>query len=175
MDSLVKKSLMVPIRKLTSWGSKVKERGVWAKHGTKRRKRGRGGGRGGRRTPPGSGSIKDPSFVRSYQADLDKERKLREAMNAQKNAERAAMRAHFRRKHQLSKNMKDASRLRAAGGKVSLPRELTKMVRPETKTKDNSFSLLSAFHGLSLNRGVVTGSRRPPTQTAANGEACKVM
>lgn len=29
-------------------------------------------------------------------------RKLREAMNAQKNAERAAMRAHFRRKYQLS-------------------------------------------------------------------------
>lgn len=30
-------------------------------------------------------------------------RKLREAMNAQKNAERAAMRAHFRRKYQLTK------------------------------------------------------------------------
>ncbi|KAM4600936.1 cytochrome P450 11C1 [Polymixia lowei] len=151
MESAVKKSLRFPIRKLTSCVSGVKEREVLTKH---RNKRGRGGG------ALRSAHTKDPSVIRSYQADLEKERQLRETMNAQKNAERAAMRAHFRRKYQLSKNSKDTSHLRSVGGKVSLPRELAKMVHPETKTKDDGYNLLSAFQGLSFNMGVVTGSKR---------------
>uniref|UniRef100_A0A667X6Y1 Uncharacterized protein n=1 Tax=Myripristis murdjan TaxID=586833 RepID=A0A667X6Y1_9TELE len=157
MDSLVKKSLRKPIRKLTSCVSGVKEREVWVKHGKLRSRGGgcRGCNRSGKSPPSRTAHTKDLSAIRSYQADLEKERQLREAMNAQKNAERAAMRAHFRRKYQL----------------------LAKMIHPENKTKDDGYNLLSAFQGLSFNVGVVRGSKqsRTRTPTRANGDPCKVM
>lgn len=81
MESVVrvKKSLRTPIRKLASCVSRVKERKLCAK---RRNKRGRGGGgRGGcdrlRRTPPPrTAHPKDPSVIRSYQADMEKERQV---------------------------------------------------------------------------------------------------
>ncbi|KAM3614908.1 uncharacterized protein V6R79_020724 [Siganus canaliculatus] len=183
MESVVrvKKSLRTPIRKLTSCVSQKK---LCAKRRDKRgRSGGGGGGRGGGRsrtgrTPPlRTAHPKDPSVMRTYQSDLEKERKLREAMNAQKNAERAAMRAHFRRKYQLSESFKDTSHLRSVGGKVSLPHELSKIIHPETKTKDSGFNLLSAFQGLSFNTAALTGGRRSktPTPTPARRDSCKVM
>ncbi|XP_071394655.1 complexin-3-like [Centroberyx affinis] len=180
MNSAVKKSLRRPIRKLTSCVSGVKEKEVLAR---RRNKRSRGGrGRGGcnrlAKSPPiRTPHAKDPSVVCSYQADLEKERQLREAMNAQKNAERAAMRAHFRRKYQLSKNPEDSNHLRSVGGKVSLPHELAKMIHPETKSKDDGYNLLRAFQGLSFNAGMITGSKhsKTPTLTPATGDPCKVM
>ncbi|XP_044063934.1 complexin-3-like [Siniperca chuatsi] len=182
MESVVrvKKSLRTPIRKLTSCVSGVKERKLCAKR-RNRRARG-GGGRGGcnrlGRTPPRrTAHSKDPSVIHSYQADLEKERKLREAMNAQKNAERAAMRAHFRRKYQLSENSEDTNHLRSVGGKVSLPHKLLKIIHPETKTKDNGFNLLSSFQGLSFGTEALTGRKhsKTSTPTPASGASCKVM
>lgn len=72
---------------------------------------------------------------------------------------------------------KDANHLRSVGGKVSLPRELAKMIHPENKTKDDGYNLLNAFQGLSFNVGAVRGSKqsRTPTPTRANGDPCKVM
>ncbi|CAJ1062357.1 complexin-3-like [Xyrichtys novacula] len=183
MESVVrvKKTMRTPIRKLTSCVSGVKERRLCAK---RRNKRGRGGvgregcNRMGRRTPPPrSGHYKDPAVSRSYQADLEKERRLREAMNAQKNAERAAMRAHFRRKYQLSEDSKDTNHLRSVGGKVSLPHELSKIIHPDTKTKDSSFNLLKAFQGLNLSTATLTGRKHSKTSTPllASGDTCKVM
>ncbi|XP_041845138.1 complexin-4-like [Melanotaenia boesemani] len=171
-----KKSLKTPIRKLTSCVSGVKERKLCSKH---RRKRSRGGGGHVRRnmlgkTPPlRVAHPRDQTVIRSYQAELEKKRQLREAMNAQKNAERAAMRSHFRRKYQLSECPEDKNRLRSVGGKVSLPHELSKMIHPETKTKDDGFNLLSAFRGLSFSTAALTGTKtRTPTPTPTN---CKVM
>ncbi|XP_067457478.1 complexin-3-like [Thunnus thynnus] len=182
MESVVrvKKSLRRPVRKLTACVTGVKERRLCAK---RRNHRGRGGGgRGGcnrlKRTPPlQSAHTKDASVIRSYQADLEKERKLREAMNAQKNAERAAMRSHFRRKYRLSENSTDSNHLRSVGGKVSLPRELSKIIHPENKTKDNGFNLLQAFQGLNFNTAALTGRKhsKTPTPTLARGHSCKVM
>ncbi|XP_051262978.1 complexin-3-like [Dicentrarchus labrax] len=184
MESVVrvKKSLRRPIRKLTSCVSGVKERQLCAKP---RNKRGRGGGGRGRggcnrqgRTPNlRTAHPKDPSVICSYQADLEKERKLREAMNAQKNAERATMRAHFRRKYQLSESSKDTNHLRSVIGKVSLPHELSRIIHPETKTKDNGFNLLSAFQGLSFGPAALTGRKhsKTSTYTPARGDSCKVM
>ncbi|XP_076594309.1 complexin-3-like isoform X2 [Chaetodon auriga] len=182
MESMVraKKSLRTPIRRLTSCVSGVKERKLCAK---RRNMTGRGGGGRGTcnrlgRTPPlRTAHPKDPAVICSYQADLEKERQLREAMNAQKNAERAAMRAHFRRKYQLSESSKDMNHLRSVGGKVSLPRELSKIIHPETKTKDNGFNLLSAFQGLSFGTAALTGKRhsKTTTPTPARGDACRVM
>lgn len=77
MESVVKKSLRAPIRKLTSCVTGAKDRRLCPKH-RRRQSRG-GGGRGGSnrlgKTPPYcSAKPRDPSSVRSYQADLDKER-----------------------------------------------------------------------------------------------------
>eukprot|EP00063_Salmo_salar_P064063 XP_014038898.1 PREDICTED: complexin-3-like [Salmo salar] len=94
MDTMVKQSLAVPMKMLSSCVTGVKEREVWAR---RRAKRGTGGVKS---SPPRTGQT---SVIRSYQTDLEKERKLREALNAQKHAERAAMRDHFRKKYQLSK------------------------------------------------------------------------
>lgn len=81
MDSVVrvKKSLRTPIKKLTSCVSGLKERRLCAKP---RYKRGRGGGgRGGcnrfvRTRPLRSAHLKEPSIIRPYQAELEKERQV---------------------------------------------------------------------------------------------------
>ncbi|KAM7420906.1 hypothetical protein PAMA_015217 [Pampus argenteus] len=176
----VKKSLRTPVRKLTGYVTRVKERTLCAK---RRNRRSRGvGGRGGfnrlRKTPPPQTAYaKDASVIRSYQADLEKERKLREARNAQKNAERATMRAHFRRKYRLSENSNDTNHRRSVGRKVSLPHELSKIIHPETKTKDNSFNLLQAFQGLNFGTATLKGRKysKAITPSPANGHSCKVM
>ncbi|XP_057691336.1 complexin-3-like [Corythoichthys intestinalis] len=174
----VKKSLRAPIKRLTSCVSTMSKRKLCAKRWNHRARgtRGRGGYDKKRNVPLRRTPVKYPSVLRSYQADLEKERKLREATNAQKNAERAAMRAHFRRKYQLAENSKDTNHLRCAGGKVSLPRELSKLVRPDNKMKDDSFNLLNAFQGLRL--GTLTGSKNSKyatTATPRRGRACQVM
>ncbi|XP_053182943.1 complexin-3-like [Scomber japonicus] len=165
MESVVrvKKSLRKPVRKLTSCVTGVKERkGGCSKLG---------------RTPPRHiAHAKDASVIRSYQADLEKERQLREAKNAQKNAERATVRAHFRRKYRLSENCKDSNHMRTVGGKMSLPHELSKIIHPETKTKDNGFDLLQAFQGLNFNTAALTGKKHSkPTPKLVRGQSCKVM
>lgn len=67
--------------------------------------------------------------------------------------------------------------LKSFGGKVSLPRELSKIIHPETKTKDGSFNLLSAFQGLSFGTVAFTGGKNGKTSTPrpARGDTCKVM
>ncbi|KAK7146664.1 hypothetical protein R3I94_009486 [Phoxinus phoxinus] len=127
MESAVKKSLLAPIKTL-----KFCVTGEKTTSGSK--------GQGSRVR-----ACADTHLLRPYEADLERERKLREAMHAQKNAERAAMRLHFRSKYQLTKNAEDRKRVRAAGGKVCLPRDLGKMVRPDADDGDDSFSVIRAF------------------------------
>ncbi|KAL7887084.1 hypothetical protein AOLI_G00048050 [Acnodon oligacanthus] len=163
MEAMVQKSLMAPLKKLTSCVNEAAEKDIWtkqrSKQGSKRR----------------SSHTRDSALLRAYQADLDRERKLREAMNAQKNAERAAMRAHFRRKYQLSQNAKDSSHLQAVGGKVALPPELAKMVRSDGQ-KDESSTLLSAFQSLSFDMGLISGSKQNTHGgTSDRAGQCKVM
>ncbi|KAG8010025.1 hypothetical protein GBF38_014168 [Nibea albiflora] len=87
------------------------------------------------------------------------------------------MRAHFRAKYQLSESLKDTNHLRSVGGKVSLPHELSKIIHPETKTKDNGFNLLRAFQGLSFDTAALTGRKHSKTSTPApvRRDSCKVM
>ncbi|XP_016112549.1 complexin-3-like [Sinocyclocheilus grahami] len=160
MESMLKTSLLAPIKTLKFCVSGEKQR---SKRGSK------WPGSKGRTGAP------DPRLLRSYQADLERERKLREAMNAQKNAERAAIRAHFRRKYQLAKNAKDAEQLRAVGGRVCLPRDLAKMVGPEAPAKDDSFGLLRAFQSLSLSAGIFTGKQSQTPASRTDTEPCRVM
>ncbi|XP_051576208.1 complexin-4-like [Myxocyprinus asiaticus] len=168
METAVMKSLLTPVKTFKHCVTGGKNESTWTNHRTKRESK-------SRTCAPRANHVQDPHLLRSYQADLERERKLREAMNAQKNAERAKMRAHFRRKYQLTKNAKDTEQLRAVRGKVSLPRELAQMVRPESPAKDDSFSLLGAFQRLRFSGGVFTGTKRTETPTAANMEPCKVM
>ncbi|MEQ2290874.1 hypothetical protein AMECASPLE_007473 [Ameca splendens] len=134
------------------------------------------GGAGGGVWREGSLGVSAESAAPMTQIKEDDE-KLREALNAQKNAQRAAMRAQFRRKYRLSESPEDTNHLRSVGGKVSLPPELSKIIHPETKTKDDSFNLLSAFQGLSISRAVLTRGKpsRTPTPASAHGDSCRVM
>lgn len=167
---MVQKSLVAPLKKLTSCVTGSAEQDVWTKHKPRH-------GSKCRSFVPRSGHTNNASLARAYQADLDRERKLREARNAQKNAERAAMRAHFRRKYQLSQNAKDSSRLQAVGSKVVLPHNLAKMVRSDGQAKDESSTLLSAFQNLSFDMGLISGSKQNNTHTRSSDYAgqCKVM
>lgn len=75
MESVVrvKKSLRMPIRKLTSCVSGMKE----TKSCAKRKNRRRGGCYSLGKTPPlRTAHPKDPSVIRSYQADLEKQRQV---------------------------------------------------------------------------------------------------
>lgn len=78
----VKNSLKGPVRKLTGWALGLKERKLSAKRRTKSGRGGGGrGGRGGRsrsrrNPPPRPAHARDPSVSRSYQADLEKERRV---------------------------------------------------------------------------------------------------
>ncbi|XP_077086115.1 complexin-3-like [Siphateles boraxobius] len=155
MESAVKKSLLAPIKTLKFCVNGEKKPSGRSRSGSK-----------------GQGSkvraCADTHLLRPYQADLERERKLREAMNAQKNAERAAMRLHFRSKYQLTKNAEDRKRVRLAGGKVRLPRDLAKMVRPDSDDGDDSFSVIRAFQRLRF-------STHTHTHTPAKAEQCRVM
>lgn len=131
--------------------------------------------RPGSKVKSGVTRLRDSHLMQSYKAELERGRKVREALNAQKNAERAAMRTHFRRKYQLSKNVKDTERVRSVGGEVNLPRELAKMVCPEAPVKDEAFGLLSAFQGLSFSGGIYTSNKQTTTSSTANTETCKLM
>lgn len=76
----VKRSLSAPIKKLSSCVSNLKGRRLRAK-GRSRYRRGRGrGGRGGsnrsRRAPPPSSRNPQPVILRSYRADLEKQRQV---------------------------------------------------------------------------------------------------
>ncbi|XP_061572921.1 complexin-4-like [Cololabis saira] len=179
MESVMrmKKTLRMPIRKLGRCVSGLKKRRLFPKHRRRRRSRGGRGHRGcnmlGRTPAPRAVPPKAPTVIRSYQPDLDRERQSREEMNTQKNAERAAMRSHFRRKYELSESRKDKNHLRSVGGKVSLPHELSRMINPETKTKDDGFNLLTAFQGLSFKTAAVTSGKHRSVST--NRDSCKVM
>ncbi|MFT7815868.1 complexin-3-like [Arapaima gigas] len=175
MDSVVKKTLTAPIKHFTSCISGGKESNGWARKGGKKRK-----GSKGRSSPSGTKQAGlDTNQIREYQAELEKERQVVEqllARNAQKNAERAAMRAHYRSKYHLSKNPKDANHLKAVGGKTVLPRELAAMVRPDAAPKDEGYNLFSAFQGLNLNLGVMSGGAQAAAATPTpSGEQCRLM
>ncbi|XP_033958102.1 complexin-3-like [Pseudochaenichthys georgianus] len=175
MESLrsVKKSLKKPLSMMTSCVSGVKERRLCAKPRIRWSRGGRG--RGLRRSRHlQKTKTKDPSIFKSYNEDLEKERQQREAMNAQKNAERATMRAQFRNKYQLSESRKDTNRLRSVGAKVSLPHELSKIIHPENRAKDDGFNLLSAFQGLSFGPAALT-ERRHSKMSTPTATTCIVM
>uniref|UniRef100_A0AAY4DDC5 Uncharacterized protein n=1 Tax=Denticeps clupeoides TaxID=299321 RepID=A0AAY4DDC5_9TELE len=114
MDSAVKKSIGAPIKQLSSCVSRVKQ----ADRGRRRK------------SAPclSHQAARDSSWVRVYQAELHRERKLRQTKYAQKNAERASMRTYHRGHPPVSRS-------------------------PNVKTRraKNEDSMFGAFQSLSLN------------------------
>ncbi|XP_053493148.1 uncharacterized protein si:ch211-81a5.8 [Ictalurus furcatus] len=95
----------------------------------------------------------DSSWIRTYQAELHRERKLRQGILAQKKAERTVLKAHYMNPHHYTKT----------------PQGRTHLKTKESTKKDDS--LFGAFQGLSLNMDGVR-SLKP---TARSAEQCKVM
>ncbi|KAF7686295.1 hypothetical protein HF521_015657 [Silurus meridionalis] len=95
----------------------------------------------------------DSSWIRAYQAELHRERKLRQGVLAQKKAERTVLKAHFRNPQHYSKTPQDRKHFKTKS----------------SQKKDDS--LFGAFQGLSLDMDSVR-SFKP---TAPSAEQCKVM
>lgn len=105
-----------------------------------------------RRSLPCGGQKVPDSWLRSYQAELKRERKRQQAQLAKKNAERSVRKTHFRSHH-------------------CLPR--TTPARKTASAKDDSF--FGAFQGLSLEGLMGDGSGSPAFAAPAAGDQCKVM
>ncbi|XP_067281366.1 complexin-3 [Pseudorasbora parva] len=143
MDAVVKKSLGGPLRQLTSCVTGNKD-GFSRKGKSVRRKS----------APCCYGQTgHDSSWLRTYQAELHRERKLRQVKFAQKNAERAAMKTHHRSPHRFTKAPVQRANLKS-----------------KNATKNDN-SLFGAFQGLSLS---LSGAQNSIT-TSSSADPCKVM
>ncbi|KAM6979674.1 complexin-3b [Aplochiton taeniatus] len=77
-----------------------------------------------------------------YQQQLEEEKQEREAGFAQKKAERATVRSHFRDKYRLPKNELDETQIQQAGDDVQLPTELAKMIAEDNQEEESKQSVL---------------------------------
>ncbi|XP_026086073.1 complexin-3-like [Carassius auratus] len=77
-----------------------------------------------------------------YQQQLEEEKQERDASFAQKKAERATVRSHFRDKYRLPKNELDETQIQAAADDVELPTELAKMIAEDNQEEEQKQSVL---------------------------------
>ncbi|KAJ8252230.1 hypothetical protein COCON_G00215420 [Conger conger] len=77
-----------------------------------------------------------------YQQQLVEEKMERDASFAQKKAERATIRTHFRDKYRLPKNELDDSQIQQAGDDIELPTELAKMIAEDNQEEEKKQSII---------------------------------
>ncbi|XP_036391595.1 complexin-3a [Megalops cyprinoides] len=77
-----------------------------------------------------------------YQQQLVEEKMERDASFAQKKAERATVRTHFREKYRLPKNELDETQIQQAGSDVELPTELAKMIAEDNQEEEKKQSVI---------------------------------
>ncbi|XP_066506165.1 complexin-3a [Hoplias malabaricus] len=77
-----------------------------------------------------------------YQQQLAEEKMERDASFAQKKAERATIRSHFREKYRLPKSELDETQIQAADKDVELPTELAKMIAEDNQEEEQKQSVL---------------------------------
>ncbi|KAI4899719.1 hypothetical protein NFI96_013628 [Prochilodus magdalenae] len=77
-----------------------------------------------------------------YQQQLAEEKLERDASFAQKKAERATIRSHFREKYRLPKSELDETQIQAADKDVELPTELAKMIAEDNQEEEHKQSVL---------------------------------
>ncbi|KAL2093360.1 hypothetical protein ACEWY4_010672 [Coilia grayii] len=83
-----------------------------------------------------------------YQQQLAEEKMERDASFAQKKAERATIRTHFREKYRLPKSDMDAEQIQQAGDDVELPTELAKMIAEDNQEEESRQSVLGQLTSL---------------------------
>ncbi|XP_051545899.1 complexin-3-like [Myxocyprinus asiaticus] len=83
-----------------------------------------------------------PEELEEYQQQLAEEKMERDASVAQKKAERATVRSHFRDKYRLPKSELDDTQIQAAGDDVELPTELAKMIAEDNQEEEHKQSVL---------------------------------
>ncbi|XP_011492113.1 complexin-3 [Oryzias latipes] len=83
-----------------------------------------------------------------YQQQLEEEKQEREACFAQKKAERATVRTHFREKYKLPKNELDETQIQQAGDDVNLPTELAKMIAEDNQEETHKQSVLGQLSNI---------------------------
>uniref|UniRef100_G1TYR2 Complexin 3 n=1 Tax=Oryctolagus cuniculus TaxID=9986 RepID=G1TYR2_RABIT len=101
----------------------------------------------------------------------------RDAQFAQRKAERATLRSHFRDKYRLPKNETDESQIQMVGGDVELPRELAKMIEEDTEEEEEKASVLGQLASLP---GLDLGSIKDKAQATLgdlkqSAEKCCIM
>ncbi|XP_030622536.1 complexin-3b [Chanos chanos] len=83
-----------------------------------------------------------------YQQQLEEEKRERDASFAQRKAERATVRTHFRDKYRLPKNELDETQIQAAGDDVELPTELAKMIAEDNQEEAHKQSVLGQLSNI---------------------------
>ncbi|KAK2838508.1 hypothetical protein Q7C36_013322 [Tachysurus vachellii] len=83
-----------------------------------------------------------------YQQQLAEEKVEREANFAQKKAERATVRSHFREKYRLPKSELDETQIQGASKDVELPSELAKMIAEDNQEEEHKESFLGQLKSL---------------------------
>ncbi|KAJ8406593.1 hypothetical protein AAFF_G00301670 [Aldrovandia affinis] len=79
----------------------------------------------------------------------------RDASFAQRKAERATVRTHFRDKYRLPKNELDETQIQQAGDDIELPTELAKMIaedNQEEEHKQSVFGQLASIQSVDLDQ-----------------------
>ncbi|KAG9341930.1 hypothetical protein AGOR_G00004240 [Albula goreensis] len=83
-----------------------------------------------------------------YQQQLVEEKMERDASFAQKKAERATVRTHFREKYRLPKNELDETQIQQAGDDVELPTELAKMIAEDNQEEEKKQSIIGQLSNI---------------------------
>ncbi|KAI2653304.1 Complexin-3 [Labeo rohita] len=112
-----------------------------------------------------------------YQQQLEEEKQERDANFAQKKAERATVRSHFRDKYRLPKNEVDETQIQAARDDVELPTELAKMIAEDNQEEEQKQSVLGHLTNIqNVDMGHLKGKAQATLEDLKNSaEKCCVM
>ncbi|XP_023675394.1 complexin-3 [Paramormyrops kingsleyae] len=95
----------------------------------------------GEKSEAGSKGMTEEEYEQ-YQQQLLEEKQERDANFAQRKAERATVRTHFRDKYRLPKSELDDAQIQQAGEEVELPAELAKMIAEDSQEKTHKRSVI---------------------------------
>ncbi|NWR48034.1 CPLX3 protein, partial [Regulus satrapa] len=79
---------------------------------------------------------------------MTREEMERDAQFAQRKAERATVRSHFRDKYRLPKNETDDNQIQLVGGDVELPKELAKMIEQDNEEEEEKNSVIGQLSNI---------------------------
>ncbi|XP_051953480.1 complexin-3-like [Xyrauchen texanus] len=112
-----------------------------------------------------------------YQQQLEEEKQERDANFAQRKAERATIRTHFRDKYKLPKNEVDETQIQAAQDDVELPTELAKMIAEDNQEEEHKQSVLGQLANIqNVDVNHLKGKAQATLEDLKNSaEKCSLM